>query len=75
MLERPSTFDLADTAVTQFGELRDAHDRVVQLRMQRDLLLELRTASQEYDRALESASAAGRWPRPSAPIACDAGSI
>lgn len=59
MLERPTTFDLADTAVTQFGELRDAHDRVVQLRMQRDLLLELRTASQEYDRALESASAAG----------------
>lgn len=60
MLERPATFALADAAVTQFGELRAAHDHVVQLRLQRDLLLELREASQAFDRAGEAARAAGQ---------------
>lgn len=59
MLERPVTFDLAESAVAQFGELRDAHDHVVQLRLQRDLLLELRTAATEYDRSVDAARAAG----------------
>lgn len=64
MLERPGTFDLADTAVEQFGELNDAHAHVVQLRLQRDHLTQLREASQEYgeartraDRAKELAAA------------------
>ncbi|WP_226346885.1 ATP-binding protein [Agilicoccus flavus] len=59
MLERPSTFALAESAVTQFGELRDAHDHVVQLRKQRDLLLELRAAADVFDRATGVAAAAG----------------
>ncbi|MDN5636491.1 MAG: AAA family ATPase, partial [Brevibacterium sp.] len=45
MLEPPVTFDLAETAVNQFGDLKDAHDHVVELRRQRDHLLELREAS------------------------------
>lgn len=51
MLEQPNTFRLASTAVEQFGELRDAHDRVVQLRQQRDHLLTLREHAQQYDAA------------------------
>lgn len=51
MLERPVTFDLAQTAVDQFGELRDAHDRVVQLRQQRDHLLSLKVFAEKYDAA------------------------
>lgn len=49
MLERPGTFDLADTAVAQFTELRDAHDHVVQLRLQRDHLRRLEEAATRYD--------------------------
>lgn len=59
MLERPGTFALAEAAVTQFGELRDAHDHVVQLRKQRDLLLDLRTAAEEFDRANSAVGTAG----------------
>lgn len=55
MLERPTTFDLAETATTQFGELRAAHDRVVQLRKQRDHLLQLRTHAQAHEAADEIA--------------------
>jgi uncharacterized protein YPO0396 len=55
MLETPGTFALADTAVEQFGELRDAHDRVVQLRRQRDDLLELKTHAERYDAAQATA--------------------
>lgn len=48
MLDKPGTFALADNAVTQFGELRDAHDRVVQLREQRDHLRLLKKASDDF---------------------------
>ncbi|KRE67756.1 hypothetical protein ASG92_14075 [Arthrobacter sp. Soil736] len=58
MLERPATYDLADTAVAQFGELRDAHEHVVQLRQRRDHLTELRAHSDAYDRANNAADAA-----------------
>ncbi|MDN6371659.1 MAG: AAA family ATPase [Brevibacterium aurantiacum] len=56
MLEPPVTFDLAETAVNQFGDLKDAHDHVVELRRQRDHLLQLREASNRYDSAHESAA-------------------
>ncbi|MDN6135293.1 MAG: AAA family ATPase, partial [Brevibacterium sp.] len=56
MLEPPVTFDLAETAVNQFGDLKDAHDHVVELRRQRDHLLELREASNRYDWAHDSAA-------------------
>lgn len=51
MLEPPGTFDLAQTAVDQFGDLKDAHEHVVQLRHQRDHLLGLRDASTRFDEA------------------------
>lgn len=53
MLPVPRTFEIADTAVQQFGDLRDAYAHVVELRKQRDLLLDLRTASEEYDACRE----------------------
>lgn len=55
MLERPTTFDLAATATTQFAELQAAHDRVVQLREQRDHLLQLRAHADAYEAADEVA--------------------
>ena len=51
MLETPVTFDLAETAIGQFGDLKDAHDHVVELRRQRDHLLKLREASAAFDSA------------------------
>lgn len=51
MLEPPATFALADTAVDEFGDLKDAHEHVVQLRHQRDHLLDLRDAATRYDTA------------------------
>ncbi|MGB4951378.1 MAG: ATP-binding protein, partial [Rhizobiaceae bacterium] len=60
MLERPGTFELAQTALAQFSELRDAHDHVVQLRLQRDHLVELREAAIAYDKALEAGVRTGR---------------
>ncbi|WFP16375.1 ATP-binding protein [Citricoccus muralis] len=51
MLESPRTFELADTAVQQFVDLKDAHDHVVQLRLQRDQLLQLKIAVEKYDEA------------------------
>ncbi|MGO2860049.1 MAG: ATP-binding protein [Brevibacterium sp.] len=56
MLETPVTFDLAETAVGQFGDLKDAHDHVVELRRQRDHLLRLREASTGYDTANDTAA-------------------
>ena len=58
MLDEPTTFALAAEAVTQFGELDDAHKHVVQLREQRDHLLELRTESDKYDAAEYAAQTA-----------------
>ena len=54
MLEPPTTFALADTAVGQFGDLKDAHDHVVELRRQRDHLLDLREAAGRFDAAHEA---------------------
>ncbi|GAA2095209.1 ATP-binding protein [Brevibacterium salitolerans] len=58
MLERPGTFELAETAVEQFGELADAHSHVSQLRMQRDHLAQLRTAARAYESSQETAEQA-----------------
>nr|NLD40675.1 AAA family ATPase [Actinomycetales bacterium] len=55
MLEEPATFRIADTAVEQFGELRDAHARVVELRMQRDHLAGLWDAAVRYESATAQA--------------------
>src|SRR5699024_7418166 len=49
---------LASTAVEQFGELKDAHAHVVQLRLQRDHLAQLRDAAAEYESARENADRA-----------------
>ncbi|WP_084500184.1 ATP-binding protein [Brevibacterium album] len=58
MLERPGTFELAQTAVEQFGELSDAHAHVSQLRMQRDHLAGLRAGAREFEQAQETAEKA-----------------
>lgn len=49
MLEGPRTFEFARIAVQQFGDLRDAHAHVVELRKQRDHLLKLRDVSSKFD--------------------------
>lgn len=51
---------MADTAVAEFCELRETHDRVVQLRLQRDHLTGLRTASDDFDAASRRAEIALR---------------
>lgn len=58
MLERPETFNMADSAVTQFVELRNAHAHVVRLREQRDLLAELAQHAKTYDAAHATAATA-----------------
>lgn len=57
MLDRPGTFDMADAAVEEFGALRVAYDRVVDLRRQRDHLLQLREAATDFERAEEDHAA------------------
>lgn len=56
MLERPATFQMADKAVEEFGSLRTAYERVVDLRRQRDHLERLRAAATDYDAAQEKAA-------------------
>jgi uncharacterized protein YPO0396 len=64
MLEEPRTSALADTAVTQFGELSEAHRLVVEARKQVELLEQLRQPIADYrgglaaQRAAEKLSAA-----------------
>ncbi|RBP62549.1 uncharacterized protein YPO0396 [Brevibacterium sanguinis] len=58
MLEEPGTFALAETALAQFDDLKDAHDHVVQLREQRDHLTELKSAATVYERAHAAAAEA-----------------
>lgn len=53
MLDRPSTFDRADNAVSQFTELREAYDHVVDLRKQAEAL----TRIDEIAKAFETADA------------------
>lgn len=49
MLDKPGTFQVADNAIEQFGELSSAYEQVVELRRQRDHLVHLREAAQKYD--------------------------
>ena len=49
MLDEPTTFRRANGAVEQFGELRTAYDQVVDLRRQRDSLLELSVAVAAFE--------------------------
>ncbi|MGO3795801.1 MAG: ATP-binding protein [Pauljensenia sp.] len=58
MLDEPSTFGLADTAVEQFVELRTAHETVLDARDQVDVLAPLRQTWQARTRALERRDAA-----------------
>lgn len=51
MLERPATFGMAEKAVDEFGALRTAYERVVDLRRQRDHLEQLRTAATSFEAA------------------------
>lgn len=51
MLDRPKTFDLAKNAVTQFTELRDAYEHVVDLRKQADALTRLHEIATVYEAA------------------------
>lgn len=60
MLDLPTTFEVADNAIEQFGELFDAHEHVVELRKQRDLLEVLRAASSRYDEGTLAAKVAAR---------------
>ncbi|MFZ2963219.1 MAG: SbcC/MukB-like Walker B domain-containing protein [Rhodoglobus sp.] len=53
MLDRPTTFDRADNAVTQFTELKEAYDHVVDLRKQAEAL----TRIDEIAKAFEMANA------------------
>lgn len=53
MLDRPTTFHRADNAVTQFTELKEAYDHVVDLRKQAEAL----TRIDEIARAFETADA------------------
>jgi uncharacterized protein YPO0396 len=48
MLEEPRTSALADTAVTQFGELSEAHRLVVEARKQVELLQQLHQPISDY---------------------------
>ncbi|WP_430647422.1 ATP-binding protein [Agromyces sp. GXS1127] len=50
MLDRPSTFDRADNAVEQFGELSEAHRLVVDLRHQAEHLRGLSGPIADYER-------------------------
>jgi len=60
MLERPATFDLAENAVQQFGELHAAHRLVVEAREQRDALRAMEPAIEQYEAAEAHAVEADR---------------
>ncbi|HEY3545311.1 MAG TPA: SbcC/MukB-like Walker B domain-containing protein [Propionicimonas sp.] len=55
MLDEPATFRRADAAVDQFAELRDAYHHVVDLRRQRDALLEVASAADGFEHAHDAA--------------------
>lgn len=60
MLDEPRTFERADNAVEQFGELREAYEHVVDLRKQRDELRLAARAASDYDTAAASMDNAER---------------
>ncbi len=49
MLDRPRTFDAADTLVNEFGELNEAHQAVVTARQQVQTLRPARTAFERHE--------------------------
>ena len=51
MLDEPRTFEMAEKAVEEFSELREAHSHVVDLGRQRDALFLVKDASEEYEGA------------------------
>jgi uncharacterized protein YPO0396 len=51
MLDRPRTFDRADNAVTQFTELKDAYDHVVDLRKQAEVLARIDEIAKAFETA------------------------
>lgn len=51
MLDRPMTFDRADNAVTQFTELKDAYDHVVDLRKQAEALARIDEIAKAFEAA------------------------
>lgn len=53
MLEEPPTFQAADTLVSEFGELNEAHQAVVTARKQVETLRPARTAYERLEAALE----------------------
>lgn len=60
MLDVPVTFDRADNAVEQFGELREAHRLVVEAREQVDALRSLEPAIAAYEEAVDTGARADR---------------
>ncbi|MEO7121702.1 MAG: SbcC/MukB-like Walker B domain-containing protein [Lacisediminihabitans sp.] len=60
MLDEPATFKRATNAVEQFGELRDAHHHVVELRRQSEHLQALEVSIAQYERASLDATEAER---------------
>ena len=54
MLDEPKTFDMADKAIEEFRELREAHAHVVDLGHQKEALLLVQEAVREYESAQES---------------------
>ncbi|WP_062522755.1 ATP-binding protein [Demequina silvatica] len=60
MLDEPRTFERADNAVEQFGELREAYEHVVDLRRQRDQLRLAADAAAAYEEAAATVAEAER---------------
>ncbi len=60
MLEKPGTFDLAENAVHQFGELRAAHLLVVEARQQLEALRAMEPTMAGFERAESDAAEASR---------------
>lgn len=58
MLDRPKTFDMADTAVAQFGELSEAHRLVVEAREQVEHLRRMAEPAEAFELNTDSATTA-----------------
>jgi len=63
MLDRPNTFDRAENAVEQFGELNEAHRHVVELRQQSEHLRRMGEAAARFDAAITAKNEADRVTR------------
>ncbi|MEO7147696.1 MAG: SbcC/MukB-like Walker B domain-containing protein [Terrimesophilobacter sp.] len=60
MLDEPATFARAKNAVEQFGELREAHHHIVELRHQSEHLQALEASILDYEQASSDAAEAER---------------